>query len=237
MSVFRAFKRAVATVEKALTCQPVARRGGFLPRAWQPRMASHGAAPHPGTHAMLGRSGDRSPVVRTALLNAPMTLICTTQNLRAARPCAVALIIATTITAASAQGDLDWRRYSDRAGTRVDYPAALFSQTRAPAENGVTLARPDGDAHLRVFTVANTRGDTPRRFLTREFPFDRSTLSYDRIAPNFFAVSARREGRILYTRCNFATRIHCIELGYPQAEKRAFDSVVTRISLSLRPRG
>ena len=140
--------------------------------------------------------------------------------------------------AASAQGGgLDWRHYSDRSGTRVAYPAGMFSETRAPADNGVTLNRADGRAHLRVFTVANGRGDTPRSFLRREFPFDRGTLSYERVTGNFFVVSARRKGRIVYTRCNFAAQIHCIELAYPQAEKRAFDGIVTRISLSLRPRG
>ena len=119
----------------------------------------------------------------------------------------------------------------------MDYPAALFSETRAGAENGVTLERRDGRAQLRIFTVANARGDTPRGFLRREFPFDRATLGYDRVTRNFFAVSARRKERIVYTRCNFAERIHCIELAYPSSEKRAFDSVTTRISLSLRPRG
>jgi hypothetical protein len=167
-----------------------------------------------------------------------MTSTLTTHALRAARRCALALIMSAAMTAAAlAQASgLDWRRYSDRSGTRVQYPAAMFSTTSAPAENGVTLDRADGRAHLRVFTVANTRGDTPRRFLRREFPFDRGTLSYERVTGNFFVVSARRKGRIVYTRCNFAAQIHCIELAYPQGEKRAFDDIVTRISLSLRPR-
>jgi hypothetical protein len=167
-----------------------------------------------------------------------MTSTRTTHDLRPAQHCAVPLIVAVMTTAAWAQGgDPDWRKYSDRSGTRVDYPAALFSETRAPADNGVTLARPDGTAHLRIFTVANARGHTPRSFLRREFPFERSTLSYDRVARDFFAVSARRKGRIVYTRCNFAEHIHCIELTYPASEKHAFDSVTTRVSLSLRPRG
>ena len=144
-------------------------------------------------------------------------------------------MLCAVMSTTSAQPNLDWRVFSDRFGTRLDYPAAIFSQAPAAAENGVTLSRPDGRARLRVFNVANERGDTPRSFLSRQFPFDRSTLSYDRVTPRFFAVSARREGRIVYTRCNFAQRIHCIELGYPIAEKRAFDPVTTRISLSLRP--
>jgi hypothetical protein len=41
---------------------------------------------------------------------------------------------------------------------------------------------------------------------------------------------------IYYSRCNFGgAAIHCFDLAYPQAEKRAWDAIVTRISLSLRP--
>ena len=147
------------------------------------------------------------------------------------------VIFGAAMSAGAAQQDLDWRLFSDRFGTRVDYPAAIFSQTLGSAENGLTLARPDRRARLRVFTVTKERRDTPRSFLRREFPFDRAKLSYDRVTPRFFAVSARRHGRIVYTRCNFSQRVHCIELGYPISEKRAFDPVTTRISLSLRPSG
>ena len=62
---------------------------------------------------------------------------------------------------------------------------------------------------------------------------------YTRIARSFFAISSEREGVILYSRCNFSKRgrgaIHCFDLLYPQEEKRSWDAVVTRISLSLRP--
>jgi hypothetical protein len=44
---------------------------------------------------------------------------------------------------------------------------------------------------------------------------------------------------ILYSRCNFSGGargvIHCFDMKYPQEEKRSWDAVVTRISLSLRP--
>jgi hypothetical protein len=55
----------------------------------------------------------------------------------------------------------------------------------------------------------------------------------------FFAISSTQQGLIFYSRCNFSTdaggAIHCLDLVYPQAEKRAWDDVVTRISRSLRP--
>jgi hypothetical protein len=44
---------------------------------------------------------------------------------------------------------------------------------------------------------------------------------------------------IYYRRCNFSQRrgpsIHCFDLVYPEGKKRAWDEIVTRISLSLRP--
>ena len=53
----------------------------------------------------------------------------------------------------------------------------------------------------------------------------------------FFALSAAREGKIYYTRCNLsaggAGTIHY--LGYPQSEKREWDGIVTHVSYSLRP--
>ena len=67
---------------------------------------------------------------------------------------------------------------------------------------------------------------------------DRSALDYTRIARSFFAISSEHDGVILYSRCNFSRAgraIHCFDLVYPQEEKRSWDAVVTRISLSLRP--
>ena len=66
---------------------------------------------------------------------------------------------------------------------------------------------------------------------------DRRQLDYDRIASNFFALSENKVDRILYRRCNFSNRmIHCIDMNYPRREKLLWDEIVTRISLSLRPR-
>jgi len=60
--------------------------------------------------------------------------------------------------------------------------------------------------------VANERGDTPRSFLKRQFPFDRSTLSYDRVTRRFFAVSARRQGRMLAAALAAAKTAKCCVL-------------------------
>jgi hypothetical protein len=130
---------------------------------------------------------------------------------------------------------LDWQQHVDGRGTTVVYPAAVFSQIVERNENGVKWSRPDGRATLAVSANSNERRETPRAFLRRKFPDRQSILSYDRVTPTFFAVSARMNDRIFYTRCNFASAVHCIELEYPAAEKRQWDGVVTRISRSLRP--
>ena len=124
-------------------------------------------------------------------------------------------------------------------GGVVQYPRDVFPvDAGAGTPRGRMLATPDGRARLHVFTIPNDRGETPAQFLARVFPRDRGRLSYDRVAGNFFAVSQPSEGRILYRRCNFTrdAMIHCIDVQYPRGEKRAWDGIVTRISLSLRPR-
>jgi hypothetical protein len=64
----------------------------------------------------------------------------------------------------------------------------------------------------------------------------RSQLDYERGTPSFFAISAVKNNTIYYSRCNFShSAIHCFDLVYPEREKRAWDAIVTRISLSLRP--
>jgi hypothetical protein len=139
-------------------------------------------------------------------------------------------------TAALGQpGQLDWQQYSDGRGTMVHYPAGVFSQVVERNESGVKFGRADGRARLAISANPNERRETPRAFLRRKFPDRQTVLSYDRVTPTFFAVSARMEDKIFYTRCNFAAAVHCIELEYPAAEKRQWDGIVTRISRSLRP--
>jgi hypothetical protein len=58
------------------------------------------------------------------------------------------------------------------------------------------------------------------------------------VTPRFFVVSSFRGGNIWYNRCNFSQRfVNCILINYPAAEKRQWDSVVTRISHTLASNG
>ena len=130
----------------------------------------------------------------------------------------------------------DWTTLRHEGAT-VQYPRDVFPvEAGAGTPPGRVMTTPDGRARLHVFTIRNERRERPAQFLARVFPRDRTRLSYDRVAGNFFAVSQPSKQRILYRRCNFVHGdIHCVDLQYPRGEKRAFDGIVTRVSLSLRP--
>jgi|KBSMisStandDraft_5_1062788.scaffolds.fasta_scaffold345754_2 hypothetical protein len=131
----------------------------------------------------------------------------------------------------------EWTTFNSR-GLAVEYPRDVFTEAGVGEHDGRLFTTRDKRARLTIFTLSNERGATPAQFLRRSFPENRRNLTYDRVASNFFAVSEPKNGLILYRRCNFSTgaMIHCIDLQYPRREKRAWDAIVTRISLSLRPR-
>lgn len=132
-----------------------------------------------------------------------------------------------------------WTEYRDDRGTRVEYPHSLFSVQKQEEVPGQVFTTADGRARLHVYSTENPKALAPRAFMRSHFPAPRSTLTYDRVARNFFAVSMRREGMIVYLRCNFSSTqggtLHCVDIRYPAGEKRAWDDVVTRISRSVRP--
>jgi hypothetical protein len=154
--------------------------------------------------------------------------------------------LSETITAVShspdvaAEGSSEWGQYRDKElGLTFDLPAHIFSLDSAKRERpGTLFSSPDGHAQLRVFGFVNKTNDTPRQYLRRTARTDQANYTYVRIASTFFVVSGTRDGVIFYRRCNFsssaAKRIGCIQLDYPQREKRVWDAAVTRMSRSLR---
>jgi hypothetical protein len=135
----------------------------------------------------------------------------------------------------------DWRTFEvPDFGTKVRYPADIFSPAGQPEMGlGQRFERADGRAVLSIYARPNKGGENPKTYLRNHLRAPRSELDYARIARSFFAISSERNGVILYSRCNFSGGargvIHCFDLKYPREEKRSWDAVVTRISLSLRP--
>lgn len=134
---------------------------------------------------------------------------------------------------------LEWRTFKvPEYGTAVQYPATVFAPAGEPEKGvGQRFESSDGSAVLSIYSSENEDADTPASYLRKNLR--QSGLDYQRVTRSFFAISMERDGRIYYSRCNFSRSakrsIHCFDLVYPQEEKLAWDPVVTRISLSLRP--
>jgi hypothetical protein len=131
---------------------------------------------------------------------------------------------------------IEWRTFEvPEFGTRVLVPASIFIPAGKPKRgSGQKFERADGRAVLSIYSRPNDTGENPATYLRHNLRMDRSALDYARVARSFFAISSERQGIILYSRCNFSRRvIHCFDLTYPQEEKRAWDAVVTRISVLL----
>jgi hypothetical protein len=121
------------------------------------------------------------------------------------------------------------------------YPAGIFSLPDGKPEKGLgeRLSTSDGRATFEVYSFANESNETPAGYLNRYLRTPRAQLDYHRVTSSFFAISTVRDDTIYYSRCNFSrfgtSAIHCVDLVYPAREERAWDAIVTRISLSLRP--
>jgi hypothetical protein len=132
----------------------------------------------------------------------------------------------------------DWGTFADSRGSSVQYPREVFSVPAGSGEPpGPVLESADGRARLHVFTRPNERRASPSEFIRRAVTDEGERLSYKRVTNRFLVFSAAQGALILYRRCNFvAAGIHCFDVRYPRAEKRAWDGPVTRMSFSLRPR-
>jgi hypothetical protein len=136
----------------------------------------------------------------------------------------------------------EWTTFVEpQFGTRLELPKDVFSVHEGPSIKGVgeEYVTSDGRAALAIYSQRNLRREAPATYLKRNYKAPRRAMDYVRVTRSFFAVSAVKEGTIYYSRCNFSRRptgtIHCFDLKYPASEKRAWDDIVTRLSLSLEP--
>jgi hypothetical protein len=142
------------------------------------------------------------------------------------------------LPAVAAAEPISWVRYQvPETGAAVDLPTSIFTEEAGKPEAGYggRFLTSDRRADLTIQSVANDAGLSPAVFLARKNP--PPDIMYKRVTPRFFVVSSFRKGKIWYDRCNFTGRfINCVLINYPAAEKRQWDSVVTRISNTLASR-
>lgn len=131
-----------------------------------------------------------------------------------------------------------WKTFEAAGGLSVRYPAGIFRVDAGPTEKGAgqKFKSEDGRYQFAVYSIANPDNDTPRSYLQKNLLVPQSGLVYRRATRKFFVISSIRDERIFYSRCNFASGIHCIYLEYPNPDKVAWDGIVSRVSYSLRPR-
>jgi hypothetical protein len=151
-----------------------------------------------------------------------------------ARNLVTGLILGVAPMAAFAD-NTQWRQFViPSTGAKVDVPVSIFTED-AGAPDGGTGRRfftSDHRADLTVQSVPNLENDSPATFLAKQRP--PTGIQYKRVTSRFFAVSSIRNGRTWYNRCNRVNEyMNCVLINYPAAEDRQWDSVVTRISLSL----
>ena len=129
----------------------------------------------------------------------------------------------------------EWRSYViPSTGAAVDIPVNIFTEDAGPSEGrtGRRFFTKDHRADLTLQSVPNPENDSPAAFLAKQRP--PTGIQYKRVTPRFFAVSSIRNGQTWYNRCNRVNEyMNCVLINYPAAEDRQWDSVVTRISLSL----
>jgi hypothetical protein len=122
------------------------------------------------------------------------------------------IVVSAILTAGLAPAQAEsaaagWAVYRDAQGTSVEYPRDVFSVEREPDEQepGRVFGTEDGRARFHVYSMPNPKAFSPGAFMRANFPAQRSALTYDRVSWNFFAISTRREGMIVYLRCNFSS--------------------------------
>ena len=150
---------------------------------------------------------------------------------------AVIAVLAGSTQSAFAQ-PLRWQNYHiPSTGTSVDIPSSIFSEDVGPPPQGEgqRFRSADGRAELTVQAAAIGSHVDPAEFLARQHPPQH--IQYKRMTPRFFAVSGYKGDKVWYDRCNFSKGVvHCVLINYPAREERAWDGIVTRISLSLSGR-
>jgi hypothetical protein len=129
----------------------------------------------------------------------------------------------------------EWHRFViPSTGASAEIPVSIFNDETELPEGGIgrRFYTADRRADLTVQSIANSSNDSPATFLDKKNP--PPGILYKRVTPRFFVVSSVRKDRIWYNRCNRSGRyLNCVLINYPRAEKKQWDSVVTRISRTL----
>ena len=118
----------------------------------------------------------------------------------------------------------------------LDYDRAIFMAGANNKDNYQRFSGPNPDTYFRVTALANEENMTPEKirngYLEKRGKKD---LVYDRMKSGFVVLSGYRGRNIFYTKISISPNnktVCVLDIFYPPELKRAFDSQVTRMSLS-----
>jgi hypothetical protein len=146
----------------------------------------------------------------------------------------VLVALASSAQVVSAQ-PVKWKTYLiPETGTSVDFPSSIFTEEAGRPSDGFgqRFRTADGMADLTIQAAPVGSDVSPAAFLAKKNP--PHNIQYKRVTERFFAISSYKRDKVWYDRCNLSAGfIHCVLINYPAREERAWDDIVTRISLSL----
>ena len=112
---------------------------------------------------------------------------------RDSRPTCTAIVSPHTfLLRCTAPSDPDWKEFLvPDFGTRVEYPAGIFSvyQGKSEVGTGERFSTADKSASLTIYARANGAGETPAGYLRKNLRMPKSAIQYRRVLPSFFAIS------------------------------------------------
>lgn len=133
--------------------------------------------------------------------------------------------------------DVSYRRYRNETfDYSVLYPdGVLIPQGESPDQGGQVFESEDGEIVLRVRAASRVEGETlEERY--EQARVDRSVTYQTREENDFFVISGNDDGSVFYQKTFLENDIFkVLELQYPQALRREFDSVARAIADSFAP--
>ena len=133
-----------------------------------------------------------------------------------------------------------WKTFREHvSGITLKFPQDVFvvDAGQAALGQGRTNRSKDGRATLMIFSVARAPGTSPADFLTRGIGITGLKFSYNGSRPGFspyrLLITGRHFTAVATSLSRLTNEMKCIYMDYPAEETRAWDKIVTRISLSL----
>lgn len=154
----------------------------------------------------------------------------------------ISLLATALLTVAANAQDAGWRTYlNERFGSRIEYPASIFSP-EPPPENGDGRRFKSRDAEFTISAGYNVIPDTLQslenslRHPDPGSPADFANVTYRLSKGDVLVLSGFRADKVYYDKFVFTRdheTIHHFAITYPATAKSIYDPIVERMSKSM----